>query len=332
MDDIGAIRSFTVDAAGGGARLDVFLAGASGVSRTKIKRLIEDGYVLVNDLVAMKPSLAVAPGDEIDFTVPPAEEPRFLPEDIPLDIVYEDRHLLVVNKPAGMVVHPGAGNVTGTPASALLFHCREITRRGGAFRPGIVHRLDRDTSGLLVVALDDETHEALSRMIADRAVTRVYTACVWGHPRPGSGIIDAPIDRHPKYRTLRAVVPGGRPANTRYETYAQYRFLSRLTVTLGTGRTHQIRVHLAHIGHHVFGDPIYGGRDDRLKGFSPEIRLAARKLLEIMPRQALHAGHLSFVHPVTGAALSFTARPPGDMLALEEALEREPGHATTPEP
>ncbi len=161
-------------------------------------------------------------------------------------------------------------------------------------------------------------------MIADRAVTRIYTAYVWGHPHPDAGIIDAPIDRHPKYRTLRAVVPEGRPAITRYETAAQYRFLSQLTVTLGTGRTHQIRVHLTHLGHHVFGDTVYGGREDRLKGFTPEVRNAARILLTLMPRQALHAGQLSFTHPATGAALSFTAEPPGDMLALRDALEREP--------
>jgi 23S rRNA pseudouridine1911/1915/1917 synthase len=166
-------------------------------------------------------------------------------------------------------------------------------------------------------------------MIADRTVTRVYTAHVWGHLSPDTGIIDAPIDRHPKYRTLRAVVPEGRPATTHYETSAQYRFLSRLTVTLGTGRTHQIRVHLAHIGHHVFGDPVYGGREERLKGFSPEVRIAARKLLAIMPRQALHAGRLSFTHPVTSAALSFNAEPPADMLALQDALEGEPGRNHT---
>mgnify|MGYP000848181472 CR=1 FL=1 len=160
---------------------------------------------------------------------------------------------------------------------------------------------------------------------SDREVTRVYSAHVWGHPSPDSGIIDAPIDRHPRYRTLRAVVQEGRPATTHYETSAHYRFLSRLTVTLGTGRTHQIRVHLAHIGHHVFGDPVYGGREERLKGFSPEVRVAAGKLLGIMHRQALHAGRLSFVHPVTGESLSFTAAPPADMLALHDALENEHG-------
>lgn len=323
MSEFEDIRSFAAGEQDEGKRLDLFLAEVSGFSRTKIQRFIENGCVTLNDAPAVKPSLQVRGGDEADILVPAAEEPRFAPEDIPLDIMYEDGRLLVVNKPAGMVVHPGCGVTAGTLASALLHHCRMLSGRGGALRPGIVHRLDRDTSGLLVIALDDETHELLSSMLSERKITRVYTAYVWGHPRPESGTIEAPIGRHPRIRTLQAVTPEGRRALTRYETIAPYRFLTRLRVTLGTGRTHQIRVHLAHIGHHVFGDTVYGGREERLKGFSPEVREQARLLLRGLRRQALHAGRLEFRHPITGERLSFDAEPPEDLRRLREALERE---------
>jgi 23S rRNA pseudouridine1911/1915/1917 synthase len=323
MNECDDIRFFSAAEGDGGKRLDLFLAGASGLSRTKIHRLIGEGRVTLNDLTALKPSQPVQAGDEAVLEVPPAGEPGFTAEDIPLDIVYEDSRLIVVDKPAGMVVHPGCGVSSGTLASALLFHFRALSIRGGAKRPGIVHRLDRDTSGLLVAALDDETHERLSAMMSEHAVKRVYTAVVWGHPRQESGVIDAPIGRHPRIRTLMAVVPGGRPATTYYETTASHRFLSLLRVTLGTGRTHQIRVHLAHLGHPVFGDPDYGGREELLKGFDPDIRVRARRLLGDMPRQALHAGHLEFDHPFTGEHLSFDALPPEDMQRLLLELERE---------
>jgi 23S rRNA pseudouridine1911/1915/1917 synthase len=323
MNESEDIRSFIAEAQDAGKRIDAFLAEKSGFSRTKVSRCIEQGCVKVNDCAALKPSRPVCDGDEAVISPPRTEEPRFAPENIPLDIVYEDERLLVVNKPAGMVVHPGIGASTGTLAAALLYHCRTISSRGGAFRPGIVHRLDRDTSGLLAIALDDETHERLSLMISERKITRIYMAFVWGRPDPESGEIDAPIGRHPRIRTLNAVVPGGRRALTRYETIARYRFLSRLRVTLGTGRTHQIRVHLAHIGHHVFGDPCYGGREERLKGFDSEIRNRARALLRLLPRQALHAGRLEFRHPFTGEFLTFQATLPDDLARLLEALDHE---------
>jgi 23S rRNA pseudouridine1911/1915/1917 synthase len=322
MDEID-IRTYIVGENQAGDRLDIFLAGASGLSRSKIKNLIDEGFAEVNDCPAVKPSYPVSPGDMIELTVPAARERHFLPEDIPLDIIYEDNRLLVVNKPAGMVVHPGCGNVTGTLASALLHHCGELSTRGGEFRPGIVHRLDMDTSGLLVIALDDEAHALLSRMISERKIKRIYTAFVWGHPHPPSGTIDAPIGRHPRIRTLQAIVPEGRPAVTHYETTHRYTFLSRLNVTLETGRTHQIRVHLASIGHHVFGDPDYGGREERLKGFDPEIRTRARRLLKEMNRQALHAGLLQFRHPCTDREMVFEADLPGDMKKLGKTLDTE---------
>jgi 23S rRNA pseudouridine1911/1915/1917 synthase len=323
MQEFEDIRSFVVREEDAGKRLDSYLAAVSGLSRSRVRTLLDDGNVILNDSPEVKPSRPVEPGDGIELLIPPSEEPHFQAEDIPLDIVYENDRLLVVNKPAGMVVHPGCGNVTGTLASALLHHCRSLSRRGGAMRPGIVHRLDMDTSGLLVVALDDEMHTLLSGMLSEHRIQRVYTAFAWGHPDPASGTIDAPVGRHPRYRTLQAVVEDGRPAITHYETTARYRFLSQVRVSLETGRTHQIRVHLAHLGHPVFGDPLYGGREERLKGYDPAVREEARRLLRDLPRQALHAGQLSFRHPITGEALSFTADLPEDLRRLRESLEKE---------
>lgn len=324
MDEFEDIRTFCAGERDAGKRLDAFLAEASGLSRSKIKKLIDDGFVTVNDGSGIKPSYPLSQGDIIGLTMPSAlEPPNFLPENLPLDIVYEDTRLLVVNKPACMVVHPGRGNVTGTLASALLHYCISLSGRGGEIRPGIVHRLDMNTSGLMVIALDDETHTLLSKMISERRMKRIYTAFVWGHPYPPSGTIDAPIGRHPRIRTLNAVVPDGRPAVTHYETTHRYSFLSQLKVTLQTGRTHQIRVHMAHIGHHVFGDPSYGGREERLKGFDPEIRERARRLLKELNRQALHAGRLEFIHPFTGEELVFEAELPEDMKRIKEKLDEE---------
>ncbi|MCE5252349.1 RluA family pseudouridine synthase, partial [bacterium] len=298
-----------------------FLAGHIELSRSRIKGIIMDGNVLVNGSAVSKPSWPVAVGDHIELTVPPVEEPDFLPEQIPLDIVYEDEHIIVINKPPGMVVHPARGNVTGTLAAGLLFRCRSLTGVGDPLKPGIVHRLDKNTSGLLVAALTPEAHGILSGMVHDRTIQRIYTVFVWGHPEPASGTVDAPIGRHPGNRLLQAVVEDGRPSVTRYETVARYDFLTMLRVTLVTGRTHQIRVHMESIGHHVFGDPVYGGREKRLKGFDPEIREKARFLLKFIDRQALHAGRLAFNHPISGKMLAFEAPLPADMTALREKLE-----------
>jgi len=308
---------FTVSENDSGTRADVFLAERSTFSRSRIKKLMDDGCAVSSDGSPIKPSYPVEPGDTILLRVPERKEPVFKPENIPLDIVFKDDHIMVVNKPPGMVVHPGRGNVTGTLASALLYHCKTLSTVGGSFRPGIVHRLDKDTSGLIVAALDDTVHAKLSRMLSEHKIQRVYTAFVWGHPDPESGTIEAPVGRHPTKPTLKAVVEDGRQAVTHYETLRRYEFLTKLDVTLETGRTHQIRVHLAHIGHHVFGDPIYGGREELLKGFNPDVRLTARHLLENLDRQALHAGQLGFRHPVTDEELSFEVPMPGDMERLE---------------
>jgi len=317
------VETFTVGADDAGARLDVFLAGRTDLSRSHLKKLIDDGHVVLADGSPVKPSYRIEEGDVIRLTVPPRDESSFEPEPLSLDIVYEDEHLAVVNKPPGMVVHPGRGNMTGTLASGLLHRFGRLSEVGGAFRPGIVHRLDKDTSGLIVTALTDQVHRMLSRMLQDRTIERVYTAFVWGRPDPPAGTIEAPIGRHPTKPTLKAVAEGGRPSVTHYETVAGYDFLTKLLVTLETGRTHQIRVHLSSIGHHVFGDPSYGGREELLGGFRPEYRQVARRLLADLDRQALHAGTLAFRHPVTGEHHTFTAPPPPDLLRLEKALRGE---------
>ena len=314
-------RTFTAGPEHAGIRIDIWLAAVSDLSRSRIRRLIDGGLVTSADGAVPKPSHPVEPGEAFVVSAPPQHAPSFGPEDIPLDIVYHDDHIAVVNKPSGMVVHPGRGNARGTLAAALLHRFGHLSTVGGAFRPGIVHRLDKNTSGLLVIALDDTVHRRLAQMLRERNVHRRYTAYVWGHPRDDIGVIDAPIGRHPRVPTRTAVVTDGRRAVTRYALERRHEFLSRLTVELETGRTHQIRVHLAHIGHHVFGDPEYGGRDERLGGFSPDVRFTARRLLAMLDRQALHAARLSFVHPVTGEDCSFEARLPEDLAELERSLE-----------
>ncbi len=321
MNDESDVYTYTAAEENSGIRLDVFLARQSELSRSKIGRLIADGHVVIDGSRTAKASYPMEPGDVATLTVPPREEPDFAPENIPLDIVYIDEHIIVINKPAGMVVHPGRGNVTGTLASALLYHVRSVAGVGDAQRPGIVHRLDKDTSGLIVAALTEKAHTNLSRMIRNREVGRGYIAFVWGHPRQSAGSIEAPLGRHPKKGTMRAVVEDGKVAVTHYELIERNDFLSSLRIKLETGRTHQIRVHLAHIGHHIFGDPMYGGREERLKGFTPEIRTRAKKLLKILDRQALHAYCLELLHPVSGQDLRFETPFPADLMALERVLK-----------
>ncbi len=304
-----------------GMRADVFLSEQAGLTRSKAKQLMKAGNACFRDGASIKPSYPMAEGDIIVVTLPEPEESHFIAEDIPLDIIYEDSHLIVVNKEPGIVVHPGRGNVRGTLAAGLLHHCKSLSTLGGEQRPGIVHRLDKDTSGLLLVALNDETHYRLSTMLQARDIKRIYTAYAWGHTAEESGTIDAPIGRNRKRPTLKTVVPGGRHAVTHYRTEVSYDFLSRVRVELETGRTHQIRVHFSHIGHHIFGDPDYGGRDERLKGFSVDVRSHARRLLKLIDRQALHAGRIEFTHPVTGEFMCFEADPPADMQNLGRELQ-----------
>lgn len=345
-----ALHEVTVDAADAGQRLDRLLAARiDGASRSRLKALILAGCVTSGDGRTLSdPGMAVKPGDVVRVTVPPAAAAEPVAEAIPLTVVYEDRHLIVIDKPAGLVVHPAAGHAAGTLVNALIAHCgASLSGIGGVRRPGIVHRLDRDTSGLLVVAKSDAAHQGLAAQFAahgrDGRLLRSYLALVWGVPGRAEGRIEAPLGRHPTQRTRMSVVkPGrGRAAATRYtvlETFAAAAgagaeggaggatAASLLRLDLETGRTHQIRVHLAHIGHPVMGDPVYGrGFKASARRLGPE----AQEALEALGRQALHAVELGFEHPVTGRRLRFTGSVPADMARLVRALTADDRPQTT---
>jgi 23S rRNA pseudouridine1911/1915/1917 synthase len=250
----------------------------------------------------------------IKFQVVADQSKKVAPEKIPLDIFFEDEHLLVVNKPAGMVVHPASGVYTGTLVNALLYHCRELSGINGSTRAGIVHRLDKDTTGLLMVAKTDEAHRALADQLAKRTVRREYRAIVWGQFPTVKGSVDSPIGRHRVDRKKMAVqLIDGRKAVTHYRVEKEFGVCSYLSLKLETGRTHQIRVHLAHLGHPVLGDPKYGGRRKKLTSLRQAARTIGQELLKVMPRQALHAKVLGFKHPLTGTIMQFEADLPEDM-------------------
>lgn len=280
-------------------RLDAYLASRPGLdlSRSHAKKLIEDGDCLVDGRPA-KASLVLKPGQEVWVRIPEPEPLEIVAQDIPLDIVYEDEDVIVINKPRGLVVHPAAGNWSGTLVNALVDHCDDLGGIGGTLRPGIVHRLDKDTTGLLVVAKNAQSQENLSCQIKDREVKRQYLALVHGNPPVETAIVDAPIGRHPVDRKRMAVnTRTGRPAVTRFHVVERFGEYSLLECRLETGRTHQIRVHLSYIGHPVVGDPVYGTRKAHLD----------------LKAQALHAEKLGFTHPRTGEYLEFTVEPPEDM-------------------
>jgi 23S rRNA pseudouridine1911/1915/1917 synthase len=282
--------------------------------------MIDEGAVQVNGY-AVKPSQKLQPGDQVSLAVLPPKPLGLAPQWMPLKLAYQDDHIVVVDKPAGLAVHPGPGHPDRTLVNALLAWCPGIEGIGGEVRPGIVHRLDRETSGLLMVAKDDVAHRGLAAQLEARTVIRRYIAMVWGQPESEHGRIEAAIGRCRKDRRRMTVVDtGGRTAATRYEVKAFHGFASTLDLRLETGRTHQIRVHLAHIGHPVFGDATYGGGAKRIRGISPLLRNAARTVLNLANRQMLHAGTLGFTHPVTGEALVFHADVPQDMHSVSEAL------------
>jgi 23S rRNA pseudouridine1911/1915/1917 synthase len=336
-------RRAEVGAADAGARLDKFLAQTvEGLTRMRIKALIEEGAVARAGAVVTDPAAKVRSGDVFDILVPPAEPSETRPEAIPLDILYEDEALIVVNKPAGMVVHPAAGHGGGTLVNALLAHCgASLSGIGGVARPGIVHRIDKDTSGVLVAAKSDAAHQSLAESFAAHAIERVYDAVATGAPRPGKGVIDAPVARGRNDRTRMTVVDedpedesepkGARHAVTHYkvvEAFGRARaklkgdaLACRLECRLETGRTHQIRVHLAHIGHPLVGDHVYG-RTAGLPGLrsGDAAADAAIAVIKDFKRQALHARILGFVHPLSGDTLRFEAPPPADFLALVAVL------------
>ena len=284
-----------------GERLDRWLAARkSELSRSYIQKLIEDGFATVNGRQA-KPSLKLQAGDEVELAVPPAEPTQLKAEAIPLKIVYEDVNLLVVDKPAGVTVHPAPGHPGGTLVNAILAHCPDLAGIKGSLRPGIVHRLDKDTSGLMVVAKNDAAQQDLSRQVADRLVTKGYLALAIGKVQPEEGIIDAPIGRDPAHRQRMAIVPGGREARTRYRVVEYLNGYTLVEVRPETGRTHQIRVHFSALGYPLLGDSLYGGKS------------------LLLNRQFLHAHVLGFRLPDSGRYVEFRSELPSD---LQEVLAR----------
>jgi 23S rRNA pseudouridine1911/1915/1917 synthase len=306
----------SVEAAG--LRLDSFLAShLSETSRTRIQRAIVDGDILVNEHV-VKPSYRLRDSDQIEIDLPEPPPVELIPEAIPLNIVYEDDDLIVVNKPAGMVVHPGAGVESGTLAHALVYHFNELSGTAGRTRPGIVHRLDKDTSGLLVVAKTDIAHERLSDQFRDRQVFKKYIALVHGNVSKERGEIEARIGRSSHNRTRMSVMRGGagRTAHTIFEVAKRHQDFTLLNVQIKTGRTHQIRVHLAHIGHPVVADSTYGGgRDNSIRN------VAIKRAVQSLGRQFLHSSELAFNHPRTGERLGYTTQLPAELKGFLEQLE-----------
>ena len=278
-----------------GIRLDAFVSVVCDISRSLAADIIDQGLVKVDGKVAKK-SAKLTAGNSIEVQMPDLSEPEALPQDIPLDIVYEDDDLLVVNKPKGMVVHPAPGNPDGTLVNALLFHCKgSLSGINGVLRPGIVHRIDKDTSGLLIVAKNDKSHNALAEQIKEHSFTREYRAVVYGNVKDDTGTVNAPIGRDPKNRQRMAVVyVNSKPAVTHYEVLKRFEGFTFMRFRLETGRTHQIRVHMASIGHPLAGDPVYG----------------PKKVITELDGQCLHAGLIGFIHPTTGEYMEFTSEIP----------------------
>jgi len=288
-----------------GKRIDVFLAAELDYTRSYIKKLIVDGLVFVNGKT-VKPSYKVKENDEVVVNIPEAEKIDVLPENIPLDILYEDDDIIVINKPQGMVVHPAPGNYSGTLVNALLYHCKNLSGINGILRPGIVHRLDKDTSGVMVIAKNDKAHISLSNQIKERSVFKKYVAIVEGVIKDEEGKIEAPIGRHPVDRKKMAVIGDGRYALTLYKVLERFKENTLVEAVIKTGRTHQIRVHMAYIGHPVVGDPVYGFKKQKFK----------------LEGQALHSRVLGFMHPTKGVYMEFEAPLPEYFVRLIEILRR----------
>ena len=304
------------------ARLDCFLRDSlPALSRTRLKNLIEGGFVQVGDKVIKTPSLKVHEGQDVKVHVPPIATLAVEPQDIPLDILYEDADVLVLNKPVGLVVHPAPGHPDETLVNALLAHCgASLSGIGGVSRPGIVHRLDKGTSGLMVVAKHDEAHQKLSAQFADRTLTRKYMAFVWGRPPLEEGTIDQPLGRSPHHRQKMSVRPhGGKQAVTLYRVLETFGLNACLVeCSLKTGRTHQIRVHMAFLGHGLLGDGLYASVPRRV---SPPLRAHIKKMLDDDERPALHAFALTFRHPRTDQKMKFKVPMPQDLVDLQAFLE-----------
>jgi len=300
-------------------RLDQFITGkVPDLTRSAVQRLMENGLITVNGRVP-KPSLKLKGGETIVIEIPPPAPAAPVAEEIPLSVLYEDSDLIVVDKPAGMAVHPGAGNPGGTLVNALLAHCRDLSGVGGEIRPGIVHRIDKGTTGVLVVAKNDRSHLGLSRQFKEHSIKRVYVAFVFGSPPNDKGTIAGDIGRHPVDRKkMSGSARSGKRAVTHWKVAGRFGAVTVLELRLETGRTHQIRVHLSEAGYPLLGDPVYGGggRVPQLK--DTELRAMVRRL----GRQALHARTLGFIHPITGDYLEFSSPLPADMVQLLEYLEK----------
>ena len=288
-------------------RLDAFLASSlDGLTRSQAARLIESGEVAVNGRAVSK-SYKLAGGEDVAVTLPEPEPVEAVPQDIPLDVVYEDADVIVVNKPSGMVVHPAPGHPDGTLVNALLYHCAgTLSGIGGALRPGIVHRIDRDTSGLIIAAKNDAAHQYLSAQLADHTLARTYECIVVGALREDRGTVDAPIARHPTDRKRMAVVAGGREAVTHWEVIARYPGYTHVRCRLETGRTHQIRVHMAYIGHPILGDTVYG----------------AKKEVPGLTGQCLHAVGLRFLHPRTHEVVELSCPLPDEFTRMLQKIRK----------
>ncbi len=299
-----------------GQRLDVLLAGErSGLSRSAVQKLIESGCAQVNGKRISK-NTKVRAGDRLALLIPPPQPCDILPENIPLDICYEDNDLLIVNKPKGMVVHPAPGHYSGTLVNALLWHCKDsLSGIGGVIRPGIIHRIDKDTSGLLMVAKNDRAHLALAEQIQAHSFLRAYEAVAVGRFRDEKGTVNAPVGRHPVDRKKMAVVPDGKPALTHWEIVERFSGFSYVKCILETGRTHQIRVHLSSIGHPLLCDSLYGAGHTSFE----------KQNAELVKGQCLHAGTIGFVHPTTGKALYFTSELPDYFQMVLGKLRRMSG-------
>ena len=319
-------REFTISVPAGKIRerLDVFLTHhVENATRSKVQHAIKEGFVTVDGKI-VKPSHKISPGEVISVTIPKPPSPDVVPENIPLEILFEDNYLLVVNKPAGMVTHPAYGNYSGTLVNALLYHCNDrLSTVNDLTRPGIVHRLDKDTSGLMVVAKDDTTHAHLAKQFSRRTTEREYWAFVWGRfeKKGREGIIEATLGRSKSDRKKFAVSAIGKSAITEYKVLEEFEYLSLVRLKLRTGRTHQIRVHLHHIGHPVFGDPTYGGRRIAWGGTDKKKKEEVQNLLKIITRQALHAKTIGFMHPATKEFVRFDSDLPQDMMSMRELLK-----------
>lgn len=299
-------RELTAATEHAGVRLDAFLSADGALTRSQAARLIAEGRVRVNGKPAAK-SARLSGGETVTVDVPQLRETALPAQDIPLDVVYEDDDVIVVNKPSGLVVHPAPGHPDGTLVNALLYHCGDsLSGVGGALRPGIVHRIDRDTSGLIIAAKNDYAHQFLSAQLADHTLARTYECIVVGNLREDSGTVDAPIARDSRDRKRMAVVPGGRRAVTHWEVIARYPGYTHVRCRLETGRTHQIRVHMAYLGHPILGDTVYG----------------AKKAVPGLTGQCLHAVGLQFIHPRTKELVSLTCPLPEEFTAMLRKIDR----------